>query len=403
VKPSAKLIAPLLVLASAILVAVLLVASRPDVTTVRVETAPPLVDVVAVRPTQAALRIRAQGTVEPRTESDLVAEVAGRVVWVSPHLASGGFFSKDDPLVRVDARDMEIELEAARARLARARSDAANAKTTLDRQRQMREQRVSSKARFDAAQNAANVAEAVVREARVAVRRAELDLERTEIRAPFDGRVREKRIDVGQFIVRGSPVARIYAVDYAEIRLPVSDEDSAFLDLPLAYGAPDANGVGPDVHEDEGPAVLLSAGFAGRRHTWQGRVVRTEGALDPRTRMIHVVARVEDPYARSGPPGSTPLPIGLFVDAEIEGRVVDDVFELPWAALREQEGAVVVVDEDERLRLRRVGVFRRERGTVWIHEGLSEGERVVTTPLDVFVEGMLVRTGRPQAAEEPAS
>jgi RND family efflux transporter MFP subunit len=228
VKRSLKWIAPLVVLTGSLVVAAVLVASRPDVATVRPEAAAPLVDVVAVRATEAALRIRAQGTVEPRTESDLVAEVAGRIIWVSPQLASGGFFSKDDPLVRVDARDTEIELEAARARLARAKSDAANAKTTLDRQRQMREQRVSSKARFDEAQNAANMAEAVVREARVAVRRAELDLERTEIRAPFDGRVRDKRIDVGQFIVRGSPVARVYAVDYAEVRLPIPDEDTAF-------------------------------------------------------------------------------------------------------------------------------------------------------------------------------
>jgi RND family efflux transporter MFP subunit len=321
---------------------------------------------------------------------------------VSPQLASGGFFSKDDPLVRVDARDTEIELEAARARLARAKSDAANAKTTLDRQRQMREQRVSSKARFDEAQNAANMAEAVVREARVAVRRAELDLERTEIRAPFDGRVRDKRIDVGQFIVRGSPVARVYAVDYAEVRLPIPDEDTAFLDLPPAYGAPSIGGQDEDA-ETDGPAVVLSAGFAGRRHTWQGRIVRSEGALDPRTRMIHVVARVEDPYARDGDAGSTALPIGLFVDAEIEGRVVDGVFELPWAALREQDGAVVVVDDDARLRLRRVTLFRRERDTVWIREGLTEGELVVTTPLDVFVEGMLVRTRSAPALEKSTS
>jgi RND family efflux transporter MFP subunit len=401
-KPSLKWVAPLVVLAGSVVVATLLVASRPDVATVRPEAAAPLVDVVAVQSTAAALRIRAQGTVEPRTESDLVAEVAGRVIWVSPQLASGGFFSKDDPLVRVDARDTEIELEAARARLARARSDAANAKTTLDRQRQMREQRVSSKARFDEAQNAANMAGAVVREARVAVRRAELDLERTEIRAPFDGRVREKRIDVGQFIARGSPVARVYAVDYAEVRLPITDEDTAFLDLPLAYGAASSDGLNGDA-DTTGPIVVLSAGFAGRRHSWQGRIVRSEGALDPRTRMVHVVARVDDPYARSEGAGSSALPIGLFVDAEIEGRVVDGVFELPWAALREQDGAVLVVDDDARLRLRRVGVLRRERDTVWISEGLEEGELVVTTPLDVFVEGMLVRTQRTPTPKGPTS
>jgi len=210
-----------------------------------------------------------------------VAEVAGRVVWVSPRLAAGGFFAEGEALARVDARDYEIALEGALAALARSESDRAHAESTLVRQRSMRGSGASSMARLDDALHAAASAEAGIREAQVAVTRAKLDLGRTEIVAPFVGRLRDKHIDVGQFIARGSPVARIYAVDYVEVRLPIADEDAAFLDLPLGYRGDPPTGPRPSSCRKARRSCSLP-GLPGGATTGAG------GSCAPRERSIPV-------------------------------------------------------------------------------------------------------------------
>jgi RND family efflux transporter MFP subunit len=237
--------------------------------------------------------------------------------------------------------------------------------------------------------NAREVAEASVIEAEAALRQARRDLERTEVRSPYLGRVRDKRVDVGQFVGRGAPIGRLYAVDYAEVRLPLADADAAFVELPIAYR--DAESAAP------APEVILRADFAGRSHTWRGHIVRTEGELDARTRMIHAVARIEDPYGRGDAPDRPPLSVGLFVEAEILGREIDDVVRVPRAALR-GESTVVVVDPDGLIRLRRVDVLKRNRDEVLVTAGLEPGDRLCTTPLSITVDGMRVETVEAQPA-----
>jgi multidrug efflux pump subunit AcrA (membrane-fusion protein) len=193
--------------------------------------------------------------------------------------------------------------------------------------------------------------------------------------------VREERVDVGQFVARGAPLVTLYAVDYAEVRLPVPDRELSYLDLPLAFTDPAGR---------EGPLVELGAEFAGRAHTWQGRIVRTEGEIDPRSRTVNVVARVEDPYGRASAERGVPLAVGLFVEAAIQGREVSDAVVLPRTALRDSQ-QVIVVDDESRLRFRRVDVLRVQGDEVVIGEGLSTGERVCISPLVAPVEGMSVR------------
>ena len=397
---SAKAVAPVATILVAAGLAMLMISTRPAAESTRPTPQAPLVEVLELAPEPARLSVTAQGSVEPRSESDLVTEVSGRIVWVSPNLASGGFFGAGEPLLRIDPRDYEVTLEGARAALARAESNLKHSAAALERQQSMRQTGASSRARLDDAVHAEASAAAGVREAQVAVRRAELDLERTEIRAAYTGRVREKHVGVGQFIGRGVPVARVYAIDFAEVRLPISDADLAFLELPLGFqagpqaddsGAPRSIASLPTTGAAPGPAVSLSALYAGERHTWTGYVVRTEGALDPRTRMINVVARIDDPYGRTGAADRTPLPVGLYVDAAITGREIPNAFALPRAAVRHSR-EVLVVDESNRIRLRRVVVLRSEGNTTWIRAGLDAGERVVTTPLEIATEGMKVRT-----------
>ena len=382
---SPKVVAPIAVLLAAFAVAGVMIISRPAAESQRPPAVAPPVRIVRAAPADAEFWVTAQGTVEPRTESELVTEVPGRIVWVSPELASGGFFEEGDTLVRIDPRDYAVALDGAKAALARAQANLTHAKAGLRRQESMRQSRASSRALFDDAVHAEATARAGIREADVAVRRAELDLERSEIRAPFAGRVREKRVDIGQFVNRGAAVARVYSTDYVEVRLPIHDTDLAYLELPTRFRVAD-----DDTRAAPGPRVVISAEIAGRPFSWDGHVVRTEGALDPRTRMTHVVARVDDPYGRASDKDRPPLPIGLFVEASIEGRVVADVFELPRRALR-HGNELLVVDSEDRLRLRRVDVLRSDSSRTWIRSGVTAGEQIVTSPLEVATEGMRVR------------
>ncbi|MCZ6784315.1 MAG: efflux RND transporter periplasmic adaptor subunit [Proteobacteria bacterium] len=382
-KISARKALPIGVLVMGLIATVALVSARPAVKSRAPERALPLVRVMEAASESVQLRVSAQGSVVPRTESSLVAEVAGRITEVSPSLAPGGFFESGDLLVQIDPSDYRVALERAKAGLARAESELDWARASLARRRTLSDQGVASDAALEDAQNSERVAEAVRRDAGAALEQARRDLERTRVVAPFAGRVREKHVDVGQFVSRGVNVARVYAVDYAEVRLPISDEDAAFVDLPIDYR---------DSHSDsDGPRVILRARFAGRNYEWSGRVVRTEGEIDPRTRMIHAVARVEDPYGRGNDPDRPPLAVGLFVDAEIEGRRYDDIVVLPRSALRGRDH-VVVVDDDDTLRLRKVEILRRERDRVMVRAGVAAGEKVCISPLPVSVDGMRVRT-----------
>jgi len=229
----------------------------------------------------------------------------------------------------------------------------------------------------------ATVAEANLLDARAALEQAERDLERTEILAPFDGRIREEQVDIGQFVNRGNVVARVYATDYAEIRLPIPDAQLAFLNVGVTR---------PGSPVEIGHAVVrISAIFAGLPTEWEGRVVRTEGEIDPRSRMVNVVARVEDPYhVDSGLP-KVPLAVGLYVQAEIEGPLVENVIVVPRYAMR-NDSRILVVDQENRLHSREVEILRIDRDDVLIQGPLPSGERICVSPLQVVVEGMQVRT-----------
>jgi RND family efflux transporter MFP subunit len=374
---------PSLVLATAALGASAMIALRPAVEVRRPELTPPLVRALRVAPRSVTLSVESQGTVSPRTESQLVPEVSGRVVWVAASFASGGFFERGDELIRVESFDYEQAVTRARSEVAQARlrlaQERAEAEVARDEWRELGQGDGSPLA----------LREPQVEQARAALAAAEAelertgrDLERTRIRAPYAGRVRSKSVDVGQFVNRGSPVAAIYAVDQAEVRLPLPDDQLAFLDLPLDYRGEASPGAGP--------AVTLEAEFAGRVHRWQGRLVRTEGEIDSQSRMVHAVARVQDPYGRGDDPERPPLAAGLFVRAEIQGHSLDGIVVLPRQALR-RDGRVLVVDSEDRLRFREIDLLRATRDELLVRGGLEPGERVCLSPLEAVSDGMRVR------------
>ena len=384
VKRTFQILLPVAIIVAAALGARTMVNLRPDAPTRPPMVIIPQVRVVEVELTEVTLTVKSQGTVEPRTQSQLVPEVSGRIIEVSPSFVAGGFFEAGDVLFKTDPHDYEqalvqrnAEVESARLHIAQEEAEAEVAQWGWDRvgtgqarSLTLREPQIAS-------------AKAELAAAKANLETAQRNLERTEVRAPFSGRVRQKNVDVGQFVTVGAPVARIYAVDAAEVRLPLPNEDLAYLDLPLNYRG--------ESGRIRGPAVTLRAEFAGRIHEWQGRIVRTEGEIDPQTRMVHVVAEVQTPYGRGPDPTRPPLAAGMFVEAEIVGRTVEHVAIVPRAALR-GPSQVLVVDVNSRLRFRDVEVLRATTNELFILGGLETGDRVNVSPVEAVSDGMEVRT-----------
>ncbi|MFP3941978.1 MAG: efflux RND transporter periplasmic adaptor subunit [Thermoanaerobaculia bacterium] len=414
-----KLLLPLAVVAAAVVVAVLLVQAAPEPPEREPETRLPLVRAVPAEPRDVRLDVHSQGTVRPRTRATLVAQVGGRIVEVSPSFAEGGVFRQGEVLVRIDPRDYELALSQARSQVAQAELRLAREEAESQVAREEWEELARDRAPADDRDGGASPltlrepqlaeARAGLEAARSAVDKARLDLERTSVEAPFPGRVEAKQADLGQSVSPGTPLATVYAIDYAEIRLPVQVSELGYLDLDLAPGGGDD----PSGSVDSGPEVLLSAQLGGGRHTWRGRIVRTAGGIDPETRMLPVIARVDRPFGEAAREAGAPLPVGLFVEARIAGREAEGVYVLPRSAMRRtgrwregELGAVLVAesasgDEPARLRFRDVRILRVVGDEAVVSAGLEPGDLVVVSPLETPTDGMPVRVERIEPGEVP--
>ena len=381
-KRTLKALLPLVIVAAAGFGAVTMIRNRPPIETLTPVIEPPGVRVHEVTLGDAPLAVASQGTVQPRTESQLVPEIAGRVTWVAPSFAQGGFFEAGDVLVKIDPFDYEQMLVSARSQLAQARlrlaQEEAEAEVALREWNTLGRgdprELALRKPQLDDARASVAAAEA-------GVERATRDLERADIVAPYAGRVRQKNVDIGQYVRVGDEIATVYAVDMAEIRLPLPDGELAYLDLPLSYRG---------VEQQTQPHVTLRATFAGEQHTWDGRIVRTESEIDSVSRMVHAIAEVADPYAPGPNPNRPPLAVGMYVEAEIGGRTARDVAVLPRQALRGRNEVLVVTPED-RLTFRTIDVLRASTESVIVRAGLQAGELVAISPLDTPTEGMRVQ------------
>ncbi len=380
-----KALLPIIVVAVAGLGAVTLLATSERLAPTQPEPVPPSVRVLEVAPKRVQMVVHAQGTVLPRIETQLVPEISGNVVWISPNLIAGGYFDADEPLLRIDDRDYRNAVERARASLSRAEAELEFSEFELGRLETLETSDLVSRSALESAMRVARVNAAQLRDARVALEQAERDLARTEIRAPFRGLVRSEQVDVGQFVNRGASIANLYAVDYVEVRLPIADQQLAYLDLPLTPRG--------ELEADSAPSVRLYADFAGRQREWQGRLIRTEAEIDARSRMVQAVARVTAAEESSA---NLPPPVGLFVQAEIEGRSTDNVVVLPRSAIR-NENQVLIVDAEDRLQFRTVELLRVYGDEAYVSEGLRAGERVCVSPLQAVVEGMRVFPIRDEA------
>ena len=361
----------------AMIVAYGLLATAPQPEQIEPEEVATAIRVIRIKKQSIQLEVLSQGNVLPRIQSELIPEVSGRVKWMSPKLVSGGYFDKDEILLSIDDRDYRSSVARNQARVTRAKAEDEHTRFELRRMQELVKNKLTSQSSLENALRNERVAQATLVEARISLEQAQRDLWRTEIRAPYEGLVRTKRVDLGQFITRGQSVASIYASDSVEVRLPVADRQLAYLDLPLGY-----RGELPDALS---PEVVLSTTYGGQRYEWIGKLVRTEAEIDSKSRMINAIVRVDNKFDDGHPP----LPIGLFVAASIKGRTVDNIVSLPRAALRNQN-QVLIVDKNNRLRYRSVEVMRFEKDKVIISAGLEDGEVVSISPIQTVIDGMRV-------------
>jgi len=379
-----KIILPFLIIFLGIVGAMIMIRSRPKIEQKDIAFLPPLVRLQRIELKSHQLTVKSQGTVSPRTESELVSQVKGEVIAVSPQFAAGGFFRKGDMLLAIDPRDYEFaiallkdEVAQSKLRLAQEQGEARIAREEWEKLGGSEEANPLVLREPQLAQ-----AKAAVEAAEAALSQANLNLERTKIKAPYDGRVRSKNVDLGEYVSPGVPLATIYAVDFAEVRLPIPDDEMAYLDCCIDFRS--QNPAPPNLDVD------LSANYGGRTHHWSGHIIRAEGEIDALSRMVTLVARVKDPYGRGTVSDRPPLAVGLFVEAEIQGRRVDNVAIIPRSALRGTD-RVLVIDADSRIHFRTVEVLKKDSEHVIISSGLTAGEKICLSPLEMVVEGMSIR------------
>ncbi|MGH8465667.1 MAG: efflux RND transporter periplasmic adaptor subunit [Pseudomonas sp.] len=397
-----RFLVPVLVVALAVGVATMLVVNRPAPVTVPLEERVTQVVVRQMQPEDKVFMVESQGTVEPRTQTTLVAEVSGMVTAVSDRFVVGGFFREGDILLTLDDADYEVSVQQARANLSTAESQLMLEEAQAEQA--VRQWESVGRDRANAPPLALRTpyveeARARVQFAQADLARAERQLERTRIRAPYDGLVREKLVDIGQYVGAGTQLARTFAVDFAEIRLPLTDRDIAYLELPRpgidlqntlsTTAAPADSEQGLYASAERDIPVTLRASVGGRSYEWPAHIVRTDGVIDSSTRVYHAVAQVADPYGLRRNSNRPVLAIGSFVNATLQGITARNIFSVPNTAVR-NGNQVLVMDSDQRLRQREVNILRSDAEQVYIDHGLNAGDKVIVSPVPVPIEGMRV-------------
>ncbi len=352
----------------AIIAAVLMLGMRQEPPKKERNDLDPLVDVIELESMTANFEVRSQGTVRPLTETVLSAEVSGTITGIAPKFVAGGVFRANEELMRIDPTNYAVAVDQALAFITQRQIE-------FDGAKKLRSQGYRAESEYASAA-------AALATAKAELVRANRNLERTFIRVPYEGIVRSKEADLGQFVSPGTRLGVVFATDFAEVRLPLTDLDLAFVDLPDAADMATSDDV-------VGPAVTLTAVQKGRAESWSARIVRTEGVVDENSRVTYAVARIPDPYSLHS--DGNVLPVGTFVAAIIRGAAAENVIRVPRGVVRGSD-ELVFIGEDNKIRIRRVDIIRSDAEYSYLRGGASVGERIVGSALEAPINGMSVRT-----------
>ena len=347
--------------------------------------------------TQAKLLVESQGTVVPRTRTSLTSEVSGTVLDVSPHFVVGGVFKAGDLLLQVDPTDYEVALQRAKANLI-----GMNAQLTFEQARAVQAEKewgmtdrpIEEAPLLALRKPYLEEARANVLQAEAEVKQAQLKLQRATIRAPYAGMVAAKSVDIGQYVTVGTALGETFAIDFSEVRLPLTKKDLSMMN---SFAMAD---------KSNQLEIILRGSIDDNITEWQAKLVRSEGVINQANRALYIVAQVEDPYGQLKPrnpesstqPAKKPLLMGTFVSAIIGGKTIDNAFAVPRSALL-QGNKVALVDAEQRLRLKVIKSIFADSNFYYVNQGLDEGDEIIISAVGVPIEGMRVS---PEATSQTA-
>ena len=387
-----KIILPIFVVLLAVAVTIVLVKSRKMPQPQETPHQGPLVEVTELVETTRDVVVRSTGTVQPRREVSITPQVRGKIVEISPRMVAGGVFRQGELLFAIEDVDYRLAIELARASLAQAALELMRIENLAD---VARREWAALNPESDAVPNPMVVYEPQLKSATAArdaalasLKQAEINLQRTRIVAPFNCYVRSEKIEIGQFVNAGTPVATVAGVDQVEVVVPLPLDELTWLSVPRTPA------------DEAGSRAIVELHIGGEIHSWPGAVTRALSDIDPRNRMASLVITVAEPHVGDGTAPSLieELLPGMFVQVKIYGATVDDLFAVPRAALHDND-TVWIVDEDNRLRMRSVELLRREREEVLLRSGIEPGERLILTNLSAAAEGMLLRPQQQEAGQ----
>ncbi len=362
---------------------------KPPEEKVQVDTTP-IVAVQTITLAPLTLTVSSHGVVKPKYETELVAQVSGQLVEISDIFVRGAFVKQGQLLARIDPSDYEAALIDAQANLASAQAlletEKAQAKVA-EREWQRIKDMTPSELSLRKPQLAQEMAR--VKAAKAAVLRAERNLERTEIKAPYDALIENRNISLGSFVTTGSPIGKLFATEIAEVRLPVADNQLQYLQ-----------------EQGKQSQVKLIGTYAGKKVQWPAKIVRNEGVIDNTSRMGYLVAQINDPYHLQGKSVLPPLRFGAYINAEIIGLSLAQATRLPRYLVN--NGKVATLDKNSTLKYLTVDIVREEGSNVVITSGLHQGDRIITSSLDYPVDGMKLallseETNKPAPAQQLAN
>ena len=345
---------------------------------------PPLlmVDVITAAPQHLRPQLLSQGTVAPKREIDLISQVSGKVIAVADDYGNGSFFRSGDQLIQIESDEYQFAVVRAKAQLAKALEQVALEKgRSRQAKREWRDlgDRTANALFLREPQLAA--AEATLESARADLDKANLDLSRTQIVTPFQGRIRQTFVDLGQFVGPGARIAKIYSTDVVEVRLPLSDRQVSLIDLPVNF---------EDAATANYPNVTLRSTVGDRHYEWNGKIVRTESSIDIQSRMTYAVAEIQNPFKEDPNSDRPPLSIGMFVEAEIEGRSIANAVPLPKQIIYRGD-EILVLNANNEIAMQKLTIVQSDGDSV-VAVDIPSGTRVVGTRIGLPVPGMKVTT-----------
>ena len=342
------------------------------------ELPPPDVIIEILTPKDFQVQISSNGTTTPLTQTVLTAEVGGEVIYRSKKFAEGASVIEGEILAKIDDTDLQLQYKNALLQLANAE---------VQYSLQLAEAEVAKEAWDKIGDGVASdltlkkpqlkQAEAFLEVAKAQVSSAAKKLNKTEIIAPYAGRIQNVNIDLGTTIVPGQPVGAMYTSSEIEITLAVKDNDLQILSIPMD---------GRKLNPSEQASVVIESFYKGKTQSWKGKLERVDGVIDPVTRMINLIAVFKNDFIESDKPN---LPIGLFVEAKIDGITLKNIFEIPINSISE-DNEVYIVDKDNQLELRELTILKKYSEFVIIKDGLKAGERIVTSKLSTASNGIKV-------------